>query len=121
MVTPKREQSMFRSDDIQPVTDFVRNHKRYLAHLRATGRPGLLTINGTPELVVQDVRSYEEVADEVQRLRAENRALKERLEDLETRVALDEAFAELERGEGVPVEEAVPELRRRLGIGVPVR
>jgi PHD/YefM family antitoxin component YafN of YafNO toxin-antitoxin module len=77
---------MFRSDDIQPVTDFVRNHKRHHQHLRATGRPEVLTINGTPELVVQDVRAYEREADEARRLREENRALRERLEELEADV-----------------------------------
>lgn len=112
---------MFRSDDIHPVTDFVRNHKRHQAHLRATGRPEMLTINGTPELVLQDVRAYERDAEEAQKLREENRALRERLEELEALMALDEAHAEMERGEGRPMEEALPALRERLGMGVAAR
>ena len=64
---------MFRSDDIHPVTDFVRNHKRHQEHLRTTGRPEVLTINGTPELVIQDVRAYEREAEDAQRIREENR------------------------------------------------
>ncbi|HUF51322.1 MAG TPA: hypothetical protein VMN60_10835 [Longimicrobiales bacterium] len=112
---------MFRSDDIHPVTDFVRNHKRHLEHLRATGRAEVLTINGTPELVIQDVRTYEREAEEAQRIREEHAALRERLEELETLIALDEAYAEMERGEGRPMEEALPALRERLGIGVPTR
>jgi PHD/YefM family antitoxin component YafN of YafNO toxin-antitoxin module len=112
---------MFRSEDIRPVTDFVRNHKRHHERLRETGRPEVLTINGVPELVVQDVRAYEREAEEAQRLREENHALRERLEELETLVALDEAHAEMERGEGQSVEEALPALRERLGMGVAAR
>jgi hypothetical protein len=112
---------MFRSEDIHPVTDFVRNHKRHHAHLRATGRPEVLTINGTAELVLQDVRSFEREAEDAQRIREENRALRERLEDLETLMALDEAYSELKRGEGRPMDEALPALRKRLGIGAAAR
>ena len=108
---------MFRSDDIHPVTDFVRNHKRHQEHLRQTGRPELLTINGSPELILQDVRAYERDAEAAQRSREENRELRERVEELETLLALHEAHAEIERGEGRPMEEALPALRERLGIG----
>lgn len=69
---------MFRSDDIHPVTDFVRNHKRHQEHLRTTGRPEVLTINGTPELVLQDVRAYEREVEGAQRVREENRDLRPR-------------------------------------------
>lgn len=112
---------MFRSEDIHPISDFVRNHKRHHAHLRRTGRPEVLTINGSAELILQDVRAYEREAEEAQRIQAENRLLRERLEELETLVALNEAYAEMERGEGRPMEEALPALRDRLGIGRPAR
>jgi len=112
---------MFRSDDIHPVTDFVRNHKRHQEHLRATGHREVFTINGTPELVLQDVRAYEREAEAAQRIREENRELRERLEELETLVALNEAYAEMERGEGRLMEEVLSALRERLGIGVTAR
>jgi len=112
---------MFRSDDIHPVTDFVRNHKRHQERLRETGRPELLTINGSPELVLQDVRAYEREAEETVRLREENRNVRDRLEELETLLALDEAYAELERGEGRNMEEALPALRARLGMRAAAR
>lgn len=107
---------MFRSGDIHPVTDFIRNHKRHQERLRDTGRPELLTINGSPELVLQDVRAYEREAEEAMRLQEENRNIRDRLEELETLLALDEAYAELERGEGRNMEEALPALRARLGM-----
>ena len=37
------------------------------------------------------------------------------IDELQTLLALDEAHAELERGEGRPLEEVLPELRRRIG------
>lgn len=110
---------MFRSEDIHSISDFVRNHKRHHAHLRRTGRPEVLTVNGSAALVLQDVRAYEREMEAAQRLREENRALREKLDELETLRALDEAFAEMRRGEGRPVEEVLPELRARLGIGKP--
>ncbi|HEX8674153.1 MAG TPA: hypothetical protein VF710_19800 [Longimicrobium sp.] len=108
---------MFKSEDIHPVTDFVRNHKRHHEQLRRTGRPEVLTINGTAELVLQDVRAYERDAEEASRIREENRELRERLDELETLNALEEAYGELQRGEGRPLEEVLPALRDRLGIG----
>jgi PHD/YefM family antitoxin component YafN of YafNO toxin-antitoxin module len=112
---------MFRSKDVHPVTDFMRNHKRHHERLRESGRPELLTINGTPELVLQDVRAYEREAEESERLREENRELRERLEELDTLVALNEAYAEIEHGQGRPLGTALPDLRDRLGIGMPAR
>jgi PHD/YefM family antitoxin component YafN of YafNO toxin-antitoxin module len=109
---------MFKSEDIYPVSDFVRNHKRHREHLRATGRPEVLTINGTAELILQDVHAYEREIEEARRLRAENQNLRERLEEIETLIALEEAYVEMERGEGRPLEEVLPALRERLGIGV---
>jgi PHD/YefM family antitoxin component YafN of YafNO toxin-antitoxin module len=119
--TPSSDKLVFRSDDIHPVTDFVRNHKRHQQHLRETGRPEVLTVNGTPELVLHDVRAYEREAEEARRLREENRALRDRLEELETLMALEEAYAEMQRGEGRPMEAALPALRERLGMGVAAR
>lgn len=107
---------MFKADDIRSITDFLRNYKRHHEHLRETGRPAVLTINGEAELVFQDVRAYERQAEEAERLREENRALRDRLEELETLLSLDEAYAELEAGEGQAMEEALPALRGRLGI-----
>jgi len=106
---------IFRSGDIHPVTDFMRNRKRHQKHLRAKGRPEVLTVNGTPALVLQDVRACEREAEEALRIREENRVLRDRLDELETLMALDQANAEMQRGEGRPMEEALPALRVRLG------
>lgn len=81
----------------------------------------MLTVNGSAALVPQDVGAYERVVEEAERLQVESHALRERLEELETLLALDEAYAELERGEGRPLEEALPVLRARLGLEAPPR
>lgn len=47
---------------------------------------------------------------------ADDRDLLDRIEAVETMIALDEAYAELERGEGRPLDEALFSLRRRLGM-----
>lgn len=49
--------------DIQPVTYFCRKPAEAVKHLKATRRPMLLTINSKPEVVVQDVRSYQHLLD----------------------------------------------------------
>jgi hypothetical protein len=67
--------------------------------------------------VIQDVRAYEREAEAARQLQEENRVLRERLDELETLMALDEAYAEMERGEGRPLEESLPSLRARLGLG----
>jgi prevent-host-death family protein len=72
--------------DIRPLTDFKRNTTEYLAQLKQTGHPLVLTINGKAELVVQDARSYQRLLDLAQRL--------------ETIQAVREGLASIERGEG---------------------
>ena len=84
--------------DIQPLTDFKRNTSDFLAQLKATGRPVILTINGKAEIVVQDARSYQRLLD-----------LAERLETIQ---AVKEGIASADRGEGRPMEEAFDELER---------
>lgn len=45
--------------DIHPLTDFQRQTRAHIERLRATGRPEVLTVNGRPELVIQDAAAYE--------------------------------------------------------------
>jgi PHD/YefM family antitoxin component YafN of YafNO toxin-antitoxin module len=98
---------MFRAADVYSLSEFQRNYSEHLERLRSTGRPELLTRNGKAALVVQDPDAYQ--------------ALLDRVEDAETILALHRALQEAERGEGTPLEEALPRLRERLGIGSRVR
>jgi PHD/YefM family antitoxin component YafN of YafNO toxin-antitoxin module len=65
---------MVRLDDIQSLTEFQRNARALIKHLKRTGRPRVLTVNGQAELVVQDAWSYQKLLD-----RADAAAQRERL------------------------------------------
>jgi prevent-host-death family protein len=92
--------------DIQPLTDFKRKTSDFLAQLKATGQPVILTINGKAELVVQDARSYQRLLDLAQRL--------------ETIQLVKEGIVSANCGEGRPMEEAFDELERELRENVKV-
>ena len=86
--------------DIHPLTDFKRRTSDFLAQLKETGHPLVLTINGKAELVVQDARSYQKLLD-----------LAERMETIQ---AVRESLASLKRGEGQPMDEAFAEIEAGL-------
>jgi prevent-host-death family protein len=86
--------------DIHPLTDFKRNTPEFLAQLRKTGEPVVLTINGKAELVVQDARSYQKL-----------RELAQRLETIE---AVRESLGSLKRGEGRLMSEVFDKLEAEL-------
>lgn len=98
---------MFKTEDICSMSDFVRNARSHADRLRATRRPEVLTHNGAAELIVQNAEAYQDLLD--------------RLDELETLAALNEAAAEIDRGEGAPAEEADARLRKRLNIRQPAR
>lgn len=50
-------------NEIHSMTDFLRNAKSYAQHLKKTGQPAVLTVNGQAELVVQDAKSYQQLLD----------------------------------------------------------
>jgi prevent-host-death family protein len=87
--------------DIHPLTEFKRNTSRFLAQLKKTGHPVVLTINGKAELVVQDAASYQRPAD-----------LAERLETIQ---AVRESLLSIDRGEGKPMDDVFDALEKRLG------
>jgi len=52
--------------DIRPLTEFKRDTAQFMSHLRETGRPSVLTVNGKPALVVMDAEAWQEVQDQVE-------------------------------------------------------
>jgi prevent-host-death family protein len=88
------------SRDIHPLTDFKRNTADFVAQLKQTGQPVVLTINGKAELVLQDAKSYQRLLDLVERL--------------ETIQAVKEGLASVERGEGRPMDKAFEALEKPL-------
>lgn len=45
--------------DIRSLTEFKRDTSRVVAHLKETGRPFVLTVNGKPEIVVMDAHAWQ--------------------------------------------------------------
>jgi hypothetical protein len=90
--------------DIHPLTGFLRDHKAHLERLRATGRPEVLTVNGTARVVVQDAAAYQRLLDLV--------------EALETEQIVRERLRSIQAGEpGVPAAEAIAAARAKIARG----
>ena len=49
--------------DIRPLTEFKRDTARFISHLKETGRPSVLTVNGKPALVVMDAEAWQDSQD----------------------------------------------------------
>ncbi|MBV9387243.1 MAG: type II toxin-antitoxin system Phd/YefM family antitoxin [Chroococcidiopsidaceae cyanobacterium CP_BM_ER_R8_30] len=93
---------MINLKDIRSLTDFQRNAKQYLQHIRENRNPMVLTVNGKAEVVVQDAEAYQELLD--------------RLERAESIAAIRQGIAEFERGEGRPARQALEALRAKHGV-----
>jgi prevent-host-death family protein len=85
------------STDVLPVTEFRANTSALLNRLHADKRPVVLTQHGRSAAVVMDPGVYEGMLDEIALLR-------------DIRIAEEQ----IARGEGIPHEEAVAQLRARL-------
>jgi len=85
------------SQDVQPLSAFRQNAAGFLDQIRSTKRPLVLTQHGKSAAVVLDVAQYEALVDEIELIRD-----------------IRQAKAELARGEGIPHEDVVAELRKRL-------
>lgn len=85
--------------DIDSLSNFKRNSVAFIDRLKQTGAPVVLTVHGKAEIVVQDAKSYQRLleaadyADAVEGIRA--------------------GVASMERGQGIPAEEAFDTLRRK--------
>jgi prevent-host-death family protein len=86
--------------DIYPLASFKRNTAEFLARLKQTGHPLVLTINGRAKLVVQDAKSYQRLLNPAERL--------------ETIQAVKEGLASMERSEGRPLDEVFEEVEKEL-------
>ena len=70
--------------DIRSLSDFQRNTREHLRHLKRRGAPLVLTVNGKAEVVVQDAQAYQKLL-----------AL---LEEAEVVVTLRQRLASLQQG-----------------------
>ena len=81
------------TQDIHSLTTFKRNSTGLMKHMKKTGRPLVLTVNGKAEAVVLDATAYRDVA-----------------EHLDTVASIRRSLAQAKRGEGRPVDEVFDEL-----------
>jgi prevent-host-death family protein len=51
--------------DIRPLTEFKRETSRFVARLKETGRPSVLTVNGRPSVVVMDAAAWQDMQDQI--------------------------------------------------------
>jgi len=91
-------------ENIHPLTDFLRHHKRHLQRLKRSQRPAVLTLNGKAQVVVQDAKAYQ--------------AMMETVETMEIQRAIAEGIASMERGEGQPAEAVFAKLRKKHGLEI---
>lgn len=71
---PERDDTVLNLNDIFSLSDFQRRTREHIRRMRSTGRPEVLTVNGRAELVVYDAATYQEVAEELERARADVRS-----------------------------------------------
>ncbi|MBD2203188.1 type II toxin-antitoxin system Phd/YefM family antitoxin [Calothrix sp. FACHB-1219] len=93
---------MLSLSDIHPLSEFQRGAKAFLARLKETKAPMVLTVNGKAAVVVQDAESYQQ--------------LLERIELLESIAGIRKSIEEFEQGEGMPLKEAWKQLREKYGL-----
>lgn len=83
------------TNDIHSMTAFKRDSTGLLEHMRKSGRPLVLTINGKAEAVVLDAASYRDVAEHLDAIARIRRGLEQAKKGMGRSV--DEVFADLER------------------------
>jgi len=91
--------------DIRSVTDFQRNAKTHITRLRRTKAPMVLTVNGSPSVVVQDANAYQEDMNRLAQLEEERFV-----------AAVNEGIADMKAGRMVPLEEARARMEKKFGI-----
>ena len=85
------------TQDIRSLTTFKRNSSGLMKHMKKTGRPLVLTINGKPEVVLLDAAAYQEIAPHLDAVASIRRGL-----------------AQARKGEGRLAEDVLVELDHEL-------
>jgi prevent-host-death family protein len=96
---------MIHLDDIHSLSEFQRNTRDHIEHLRATGRPIVLTVHGRAEVVVQSAEGYQRLLDLTRRAA--------------TIIGIQRGLQGAEDGTGEDVEIAFNRLEAELGISLP--
>jgi prevent-host-death family protein len=87
------------ANDIRSLSDFKRRTSELLEHLKSTGNPLVLTINGKAEVVVQDAAAYQ--------------ALLDRIDTIE---GIQRGLADVKARRTTPARQVFKRMRRKYGI-----
>jgi prevent-host-death family protein len=90
------------AQDIDSLSNFKRRTSMLMRRMKTDGHPLVLTVNGKPELVVQDAAAYQKVLEAV-----------ERLEAIE---GIREELSDLKAGRTQPMGQVHAKLRKRHGL-----
>ena len=82
------------TQDIRSLTTFKRNSSGLMKHMKKTGRPLVLTVNGKAEAVLLDAAAYQQVASQLDAVASIRRGLLSAEKGLGR--PADEIFDELE-------------------------
>lgn len=95
----QQQHSGVRAEDIHPLTNFLRSHRRVLDRLRTTGRPEVLTVHGKGAVVIQDVGAYQRTLDLA--------------EQMDAIIGIREGLDSIDGGEGMSLDEFKRRLREK--------
>lgn len=93
---------MVKITDIHSLTEFQRNARALIGKVKRSKSPVVLTVNGRPEVVVQDAETYQ--------------ALVERLLEMEDLAAIREGLAQADAGNSRPARDVLTELKAKHGL-----
>ena len=81
-----------------PLSEFQTNSQHYIAQMQEMNeQPIVLTVKGQAQLVVQNAKAYQKLLD--------------RVEYIETVLALQEGTAEVKAGKAVPARDALQKIK----------
>lgn len=90
--------------DIHSLSEFQRNTREHIQHLKQSGRPLVLTVNGQAEVVVQSAEAYQKILDDQ--------------ELLESIRGISRGVEQAKRGAGRPMKEFLESLAKEHGINL---
>jgi prevent-host-death family protein len=93
---------MIQPSDIFTLTDFKRKSTELIEKLETSGRPQVLTVEGSPKVVVMAIETFERMAKSADRADAVEK-IRRGLEDVKS-------------GRTTPAAEVFEELRRKLDL-----
>jgi prevent-host-death family protein len=93
---------MVNITDIHSLTEFQRNAKALIGKAKSSKAPLVLTVNGHPEVVLQDAEAYQ--------------ALVTHLREMEDLLAIREGLAQADAGDARPAREVLAQLKQKHGL-----